>query len=160
MVCQEYVRRYFNINPQVWVFIVYAMELSGLYWISFVFREELKKTAVLDRMAEKIKKSEINSLFNEKLSEEEERNTKRVIKGNYIYRIIDWIIVTFSCCYLTYMPLVSLETMVTSKILIIILVWFATSLFMSAIVCNNTKGKIIQIMFGLCDVVVLLYILF
>ena len=41
IVWQEAERRLYNINPQIWVFFVYAMVLAGLFLIFCAFYEEL-----------------------------------------------------------------------------------------------------------------------
>lgn len=162
IVCQEYVRRYFNINPQFWVFVVYAMAMAGGYLIICAFCKELNKTQLLERMLRMTKSSDFIAFFNEDYSVEEERNkVKRVIKKvfkSHIYEEVNFIMTTFLCFLIIYVLFFWKYFFWQSKIISIVWFWIAMEDFACAIIYTNKVKKISNLFAGICAVgIVLLF---
>lgn len=102
IICQECLRRHFDINPQIWVFVVYAMSLAGFYLTIYAFCEELDETKLLERM----ERSKFVRFCSEEYSVKEEKSRlkraiKKVLKSR-IYKKIDFLISTFEGCVVIY----------------------------------------------------------
>ena len=159
IVCQEYVRRYFNINPQIWVFVGYVMARVGFRLLIYTFTKELEETQLLERMLIKTENSAFIAFFNEDYFVEKERNkAKRVIKKilkSRVYKEIDFLMTTF-LCFLIFYTMFFFEYFMPSKIWVIAESWCAMDAFACAIIYMDKSKKILQIITGICALSVVL----
>lgn len=133
IICQECVRRHFNINPQIWVFVVYAMSLAGFYLTIYAFCKELDEMKLMERM----EKSKFIRFCTEEYSVEEEQSRfKGVIKKvleSRIYEEIDFLTSFFLCSVAIY-ALFFLECFWPSNFIVIVCLLNAWKCFTNTIV--------------------------
>lgn len=151
IVCQEYVRRQFGINPQIWVFVAYVMVRAGGRLLLYAFDKELEEAQLLEKMLRKTENSAFNAFFNEDYSVEEERNKmKKVIKKvkkSRVHKELNFTMTTFLCFLMGY-TVFFFEYFVPSPTWVIAEVWLAMEDFACAIIYTNKVKKISQIIFG------------
>lgn len=141
IICQECIRSYFGINPQIWVFAVYAMSLAGVHLTIYAFCKELDETKLLERM----ERSKFISWFDEEYSIGEEKSRlKRVIKRTLksrIYEEIDFLISTFEGYVMIY-AFFFLECFWPSKFMGIVCLLLTMQCFTYMIVVEKKQRKL------------------
>lgn len=150
IVCQEYLRRYWNANPQIWIFVVYVMSMIGCYLIIYVFCEELGKTQKLETINQKLNNSIFTKLLNEDCSVKEERKVKEIVKKllrSKFWDNVSFFMTMFLIVSLLYMPFF-LDTFINSKIMGIIVMYLAIDYFIRVIAYENFIRRVLFVFLG------------
>lgn len=159
IVCQEYVRKQLGINPQIWVFVAYAMAMAGGRLLLYAFAKELEETQFLEEMLIKIENSAFIAFFDEDYSVEEERNkVKKVIKKvlkSCVYKEVEFRMGTF-LYFLTFYTMFFFEYFMPSLTWVITESWFVIEDFAYAIIYTDKAKKIACLFAGICA----LYVVF
>ena len=142
IVCQEYVRRYFNVNPQIWVFVAYAMLMAGSYLIFCVFCEELEETKLLERLLERMGNNALFAFFYDDYSIKEGRNKLERILKSRVYRKVNFWVSTF-VGFATIYSLFLREYFWPSKFIGIMCLFIAKDWFIEVIFSEKKKGRLI-----------------
>lgn len=147
IVCQEYVRRQFGINPQIWVFVAYAMAMAGEQLLLCVFAKELEEKQFLKT------ENSAFAIFDEDYSVEEEQNkVKKVIKKvlkSRIYKEVDYLMITF-LCFLIFYTVFFFEYFMPSPTWAIAESWCAIDAFANAMICTDKIKKSSKRIAGIC----------
>lgn len=144
IVCQEYVRRGFNVNPQIWVIVAYAMLMAGSYLISCVFCEELEETKLLERLLERTGNNILFAFFSDDCCIKEERSKLGRLLKSRVYQEVDFWVLSFVCFAVIY-ALFFHEYFWPSKFMGIMCLFIAKDFFIKVIFSEKKKGRFITI---------------